>query len=325
MIDLLPLPRPVRQPDRRTDQNRKRNRPPAISAAMDRQANPASDFHREFQAVSRGSKPQKPEHESAAAPRPSANARGFPARFSRKGEELGGFLRNIGEYVEENFSQFPSERAKIAFCVSLLSGDALSKPSRLWSANGGDFGSLAEFCELLLGMCGMEVVDLHDSPLEDEEASFHGSSECAASFQDSPRCSASFRGSSECVAPFQGSPRCAVPSLGIQEREAQFPGFHGHMALPLGQYKRAAVFRGSRGCSAPSPSVCERALASQHSHEQSVPPPNIYKRAALFRGSRGRAFSPQCLRERASSPQCLQERASSPQCLQERASSPQCL
>ncbi|KAI5090314.1 hypothetical protein C0J45_19175 [Silurus meridionalis] len=187
MLELFPLPR--LQPDRRTD--RKRNRPPV----MDRQPNPASDFHREFQAVSRGSKPQKPEHESPAAPRPSASARGFPARFSGKGEELGGFLRNIGKYVGENFSQFPSERAKIAFCVSLLSGDALSKTSRLWSANGGNFGSLAEFCELLLGMCGMEVVDLHDSPVEDEEASFHGSSDRATSFQDSPR--------------------CAVPSLGI--------------------------------------------------------------------------------------------------------------
>ncbi|KAI5098270.1 hypothetical protein C0J45_11997 [Silurus meridionalis] len=223
--------------------------------SSDRLLNPASNFPRKLHATPRGSDSPKLDH----APRPPPDStRGFPACFSGERIELGGFLRSICEYVEVNFSQFSSERAKIGICISLLSGDALSKASMLWSAKGGDFGSYTSFIWLLLGMFEMDLADLHESPFEYESAPSQSFHEHAALPQGSSEGTAQFQGTSVHASPFQTFDKCVSPFQSFDERAALFWGSRGHGAPSQSIYERATPSPSSRGHSAPLQSFHER-------------------------------------------------------------------
>ncbi|KAI5089755.1 complement C3-H1-like precursor [Silurus meridionalis] len=85
-----------------------------------------------------------------------------------------GFLESTFGFIGTQSPQFPTERAKIAFFISLQSGDAFSRASKLWSVKGGDFGSYANFIRLFLGVFGMTVADRQIGPLQcSPETSYH--------------------------------------------------------------------------------------------------------------------------------------------------------
>ncbi|KAI5104758.1 protocadherin gamma-A5-like [Silurus meridionalis] len=290
--------------------------------------NQSSGFQRKLSAAPSGSEPQTPDHENAAAPRPSASARGFPARFSGKGEELGRFLRSIVEYAEEDFSQFPSERAKIAFCVSLLSGDALSKTSKLWSAKGGNFGSAflrASSGDVWDG--GFSTVLGSGPRCFRARSSIPGFFQVLGSIPVHPRTRGSVPGIPQTHGSAPGSvqARCCVPGFlwtlcTISER---LRARHGIPAFP--RAVRAATEHLQARCPVSSfPwTLHERAEPPQTRHERAELPQTRHERAELPQSSAEGAAQPQSSAEGAAQPQSSAEGSAQPQSSTEGAAQPQ--
>lgn len=76
----------------------------------------------------------------------SASPLAKPTSYSGE-EECSGFLLQCQLYMEINATQFVSERAKIAFVISLLTGRALSWAQALWNVNVPAIQSLSNFIE----------------------------------------------------------------------------------------------------------------------------------------------------------------------------------
>ncbi|KAI5086692.1 nephrocystin-4-like, partial [Silurus meridionalis] len=68
-----------------------------------------------------------------------------PAVFSGNTAECRGFLFQVSLYIEMQPQRFPSERARVAFLISLLAGRALAWARALWSAESPAITSFAAF------------------------------------------------------------------------------------------------------------------------------------------------------------------------------------
>ncbi len=65
----------------------------------------------------------------------SASPMALPAAYAGDSAECGGFLLQLALYIEMQPQKFPTERSKVAFLISLLSGRALSWARAIWNAN----------------------------------------------------------------------------------------------------------------------------------------------------------------------------------------------
>ncbi len=59
----------------------------------------------------------------------------MPAFYAGDAAECGGFLLQVALYFEMQSAKFPTERTKVAFLISLLSGRALLWAKAIWNAN----------------------------------------------------------------------------------------------------------------------------------------------------------------------------------------------
>ncbi|KAI5624628.1 nephrocystin-4-like [Silurus asotus] len=74
---------------------------------------------------------------AAARPTPPAvtgSPMALPGTFSGEAAECRGFLLQVNLYIEMQPQRFPSERSKVAFFISLLSGRALAWAQSLWDS-----------------------------------------------------------------------------------------------------------------------------------------------------------------------------------------------
>ncbi len=65
----------------------------------------------------------------------SASPMALPVAYAGDSAECGGFLLQLALYIEMQSQKFPTERSKVAFLISLLSGRALSWARAIWNAN----------------------------------------------------------------------------------------------------------------------------------------------------------------------------------------------
>ncbi len=65
----------------------------------------------------------------------SASPIALPAAYAGDSAECGSFLLQLALYIEMQPQKFPTERSKVAFLISLLSGRALSWARAIWNAN----------------------------------------------------------------------------------------------------------------------------------------------------------------------------------------------
>ncbi len=72
----------------------------------------------------------------------SASPMALPAAYAG---ECGGFLLQLALYIEMQPQKFPTERSKVAFLISLLSGRALSWARAIWNANTSIINSYDAF------------------------------------------------------------------------------------------------------------------------------------------------------------------------------------
>ncbi|RXN33579.1 LDOC1L-like isoform X1 [Labeo rohita] len=72
-----------------------------------------------------------------------------PAPFAGEAERCSGFLLQVSLYMEIQASQFPTERAKVAFVISLLADRALSWAEALWNIRHPRLNELATFLEYI--------------------------------------------------------------------------------------------------------------------------------------------------------------------------------
>ncbi|KAI5630169.1 nephrocystin-4-like, partial [Silurus asotus] len=77
-----------------------------------------------------------------------------PAVFSGNTAECRGFLFQVSLYIEMQPQRFPSERARVAFLISLLTGRALAWASMLWSVESPAITSFAAFTTRLTEVFG---------------------------------------------------------------------------------------------------------------------------------------------------------------------------
>ncbi|KAI5102205.1 nephrocystin-4-like, partial [Silurus meridionalis] len=78
-----------------------------------------------------------------------------PAAFSGEASECRRFLLHVNLYIEMQPQRFPTERSKVAFCISLLSGRALDWAQSLWDAASPATQSYARFTTHFLEVfCG---------------------------------------------------------------------------------------------------------------------------------------------------------------------------
>lgn len=87
---------------------------------------------------------------SASPPQPVAAATSrvrlsMPAKYDGDPKLCRGFLSQCSLHLEMSADQFPSERAKVAFVVSLLSGKALAWATPLWDRNDPATASVQSF------------------------------------------------------------------------------------------------------------------------------------------------------------------------------------
>lgn len=73
---------------------------------------------------------------STSAPVYTASRVVNPAPYSGSAEECNGFLLQCSLALEMQLHRLPTERAKISFILSLLSGRALQWAESLWQQNG---------------------------------------------------------------------------------------------------------------------------------------------------------------------------------------------
>ncbi len=81
----------------------------------------------------------------SAIPATSLMAR--PTSFSGEAVSCNGFLLQCSLYFELQSHQFTTERAKVAFIISLLNGRALQWAKALWSSHSPKINSLEDFVE----------------------------------------------------------------------------------------------------------------------------------------------------------------------------------
>ncbi|KTG47759.1 hypothetical protein cypCar_00010363 [Cyprinus carpio] len=65
----------------------------------------------------------------------SASPMAMPASYAGEPAGCGGFLLQLALYIEMQPLKFPTDRIKVAFLISLLSGHALSWVKAIWNAN----------------------------------------------------------------------------------------------------------------------------------------------------------------------------------------------
>ncbi|KAI5104580.1 Fc receptor-like protein 5 [Silurus meridionalis] len=210
------------------------------SATIKRQPSSAPGKTRKLAAASRA---------RSAAPRPPNDVIGLPARFSGNRAEWSVFLRSVEGYMEAYPSSFLTESAKIAFHISLLTGEALSLASELWDATGGEFRSCARFLQLLTKELGMTTADLH------------------------------------LLTP---GPENAVPRQSFQEVSALLQALQGRSAPPQVLQGITAVLQAIQDGSVPLQDLRELSLLLQNLRDDSVPlqgpvessvPHRLYQRA----------------------------------------------
>ncbi len=69
----------------------------------------------------------------------------YPAAYAGDSAECGGFLLQLALYIEMQPQKFPTERSKVAFLISLLSGRALSWARAIWNGNTAIIDSYEAF------------------------------------------------------------------------------------------------------------------------------------------------------------------------------------
>ncbi len=82
------------------------------------------------------------------APNPqsaSTSPMAMPASYAGDSAECGGFLLQLALYMEMQQQKFPTERSKVAFLISLLSGRALLWVKAIWNANTAIINSYKAF------------------------------------------------------------------------------------------------------------------------------------------------------------------------------------
>ncbi|XP_053681475.1 retrotransposon-derived protein PEG10 [Labeo rohita] len=68
-------------------------------------------------------------------PPASGSPMAVPAKFAGEVTECSGFLLQVNLYIQMQPQQFPSEKSKVAFLTSLLTGKALQWAKAIWNAN----------------------------------------------------------------------------------------------------------------------------------------------------------------------------------------------
>ncbi|KAI5628120.1 deleted in malignant brain tumors 1 protein-like [Silurus asotus] len=158
---------------------------------------------------------------------------------------------------------------------------------RLWSANGGNFGSLGEFCELLLGMCEMEDQEHASSP--------------------------------QCLQEHASTPQTR------HESAEQPQTRHERAELPQTRHERAEPPRTCHEKAEPPQTRHERDEPPQTRHERAEPPQTCHERAEPSQSRHKSAGPPQSCHESAegaAQPQSSTEGAAQPQSSAEESSFP---
>ncbi|KAI2645073.1 Transposon Tf2-8 polyprotein [Labeo rohita] len=68
-------------------------------------------------------------------PPASGSPMAVPAKFAGEATECSGFLLQVNLYIQMQPQQFPSDKSKVAFLTSLLTGKALQWAKAIWNAN----------------------------------------------------------------------------------------------------------------------------------------------------------------------------------------------
>ncbi|KAL0161375.1 hypothetical protein M9458_045100, partial [Cirrhinus mrigala] len=71
----------------------------------------------------------------SSPPSASGSPMATPAKFSGEAAECNGFLLQVNLYIQMQHQQFSTERSKVAFLTSLLTGKALQWAEAIWNSN----------------------------------------------------------------------------------------------------------------------------------------------------------------------------------------------
>ncbi len=107
---------------------------------MDPQLSSPSDILEELVNILQASLLPTPPHQSS-----SACPMALPAANVGDSPECGGFLLQLDLYIEIQPQKFPTERSKVAFLISLLSGCALTWARAIWNAITAKINSYEAF------------------------------------------------------------------------------------------------------------------------------------------------------------------------------------
>ncbi|KAL0190891.1 hypothetical protein M9458_013589, partial [Cirrhinus mrigala] len=80
-----------------------------------------------------------------APPSASGSPMAMPATFAGEAAECSGFLLQINLFIQMQPQQFPSENAKVAFLISLLTGKALQWAKAIWNSDNPIIHSYEQF------------------------------------------------------------------------------------------------------------------------------------------------------------------------------------
>ncbi|KAL0173634.1 hypothetical protein M9458_029602, partial [Cirrhinus mrigala] len=80
-----------------------------------------------------------------APPSASGSPMAVPAKYAGEAAECSGFLLQVNLYIQMQPQQFTTERTKVAFLTSLLSGKALKWAEAIWSSNNPIINSYDQF------------------------------------------------------------------------------------------------------------------------------------------------------------------------------------
>ncbi|KAI2645263.1 Transposon Tf2-8 polyprotein [Labeo rohita] len=78
-------------------------------------------------------------------PSASGSPMALPATFAGEAAECSGFLLQVSLFIQMQPQQFPSDSAKVAFLISLLTGKALQWAKAIWNANNPIINSFEQF------------------------------------------------------------------------------------------------------------------------------------------------------------------------------------
>lgn len=87
-----------------------------------------------------------------------------PATFSGEAEDCSGFLLQVSLYFSMQEQLFSNDSARVAFIISLLSGQALQWAQSLWNSNSEVVQTLSGFVQHFKEVFGQAAADLsvHD-------------------------------------------------------------------------------------------------------------------------------------------------------------------